>query len=524
MIHAVKNGDRYELKYIGTDLSSFLKIMINIPTKKRNFTTKCWTVEEKDLEILQQHMQVVFDIPHDINVNNEIGNTLKLKPFPYQKEAIQFALEKKNALLVLPCGAGKTPIMLGVYNELKINNKIKGKGLIVVKASIKYQWLSEVSKFTDYKARVLLNERESTLNIQNRIKSRQKKIKALEENKALNKLKIKQLKEEVKQLKKEKQECFNSQFEDVDLLILNYETLKDKKVQEKLLSIDLDAVFADEIHSIKSRISDRSKALYKFNHIEYKIGATATPVGKNPEDLFGIFSFIEPKMFPEWKVFKTMYIRFAGYKPIGFKNLYQLRGIIHTNTFVKNLEDIADQLPTIITIEKLCKMNPAQYSVNLRIMNELEELKKKEFSIKQTVATSEELEQIEARILALQTFAQEIANAPELLLQSTSDMAKRYTCGTASSKIDLFLELLEEILASGEKVAVFSKFEKLQAILIKAIQSKFTDIDIACVSGPMNAFKRTLQIEKFKKKDECKVLLLSDAGAEGKHNCLLKTS
>ena len=110
MIHAVKNGDRYELKYIGTDLSSFLKIMINIPTKKRNFTTKCWTVEEKDLEILQQHMQVVFDIPHDINVNNEIGNTLKLKPFPYQKEAIQFALEKKNALLVLPCGAGNVCI------------------------------------------------------------------------------------------------------------------------------------------------------------------------------------------------------------------------------------------------------------------------------------------------------------------------------------------------------------------------------------------------------------------------------
>lgn len=37
----------------------------------------------------------------------DIGSTMKLTPYPYQKEAIKFCLDNKHALLVLPCGAGK---------------------------------------------------------------------------------------------------------------------------------------------------------------------------------------------------------------------------------------------------------------------------------------------------------------------------------------------------------------------------------------------------------------------------------
>lgn len=36
----------------------------------------------------------------------EMGKNMKLQPYDYQKEAINFAIENENALLVLPCGAG----------------------------------------------------------------------------------------------------------------------------------------------------------------------------------------------------------------------------------------------------------------------------------------------------------------------------------------------------------------------------------------------------------------------------------
>lgn len=37
----------------------------------------------------------------------DIGSTMKLRPYLYQREAIKFCLDNLDALLVLPCGAGK---------------------------------------------------------------------------------------------------------------------------------------------------------------------------------------------------------------------------------------------------------------------------------------------------------------------------------------------------------------------------------------------------------------------------------
>lgn len=518
MILAIKSGSRYQLKYIGPSdkFAEFIKIIVSIPSRKRDLKLKCWSIHEIHIELLQSKMEVTFDIKHVIENTDDVGCGLKLQPFPYQKEAIKFTLDVKEALIVLPCGTGKTPIMLGVYDELRRANKINSPALIVVKASIKYQWLKEVSKFTDYKAKVILNHREATLNISIKMKYREKKLELLQKDTIENKDKIKKLKEEIRQLKKDQKNAFESQFKDQDLFILNYETLKDKKVKDKLHSLNINLVMADEVHLIKSKTSDRSKALYEFAEAEYKIGATATPVGKNPEDLYGIFKFINPLLFPSWKVFQTLYMKYAGYKVVGFKNLYQLRGVIHKHTFVKTLEEVSEYLPKIVTIQRFCDMNNAQRSMNDTIMYELDELNKQEFKLKQTVKDSEELQAIEARILALQTFSQEIADAPELLINSNSDMAKRYVCGTDSPKMDLCIDIIQDILDSGEKVAIFSKFEKMQSLLTKAIRKEIgEEIGIAYISGQMSAKEKDDSVVRFQSEDDCKILLLSDAGCEG---------
>jgi len=122
----------------------------------------------------------------------------------------------------------------------------------------------------------------------------------------------------------------------------------------------------------------------------------------------------------------------------------------------------------------------------------------------------------EANILAHQTFASELATSEELLLESESNLAKKYYTKSESSKIELLLELLEEIIGSGEKAAVFSKYKKLQDILSKHILKQFPDIKIAFVNGDITAERRYDEVyNKFRDNSEYKVLLLSDAGAEG---------
>ena len=54
-------------------------------------------------------------------------------------------------------------------------NIINGPGLIIVKASLKYQWKQEVSKFSDLKATVIQTYSELTSNITNKIKNRESK-------------------------------------------------------------------------------------------------------------------------------------------------------------------------------------------------------------------------------------------------------------------------------------------------------------------------------------------------------------
>ena len=67
---------------------------------------------------------------------------------------------------------------------------ISGPGLVVVKASLKYQWKQEVEKFSDLKATVLETYSKLTSNFTNKIKNKQKKEETEENKEEILKLKI----------------------------------------------------------------------------------------------------------------------------------------------------------------------------------------------------------------------------------------------------------------------------------------------------------------------------------------------
>lgn len=48
-----------------------------------------------------------FEIEYVKNSWDDIGKDLKLEPYCYQKETIQFGVDNKKGLLILPCGSGK---------------------------------------------------------------------------------------------------------------------------------------------------------------------------------------------------------------------------------------------------------------------------------------------------------------------------------------------------------------------------------------------------------------------------------
>ena len=156
-----------------------------------------------------------------------------------------------------------------------------------------------------------------------------------------------------------------------------------------------------------------------------------------------------------------------------------------------------------------------------RLLKEIQEYKEEERGIiakyrGNPPAGDPDLANCQANIMARQTFAQELADTEELLKESESNLAKAYITKSKSNKIELLLDLLEELLANDEKVVIFSKYRKLQLILEREIKKRFEGLELAFVNGEMSSEARYEEVyTKFKDNENCKVLLMSDAGAEG---------
>lgn len=522
------DNNKFNVRFNGNqkDIFEYLAIISkNIYYAMPNFDEGGWIFHySKFNDIVKAFSnKVVYENEYNPPEYLDMGKNMKLQPYDYQKEAIHYAINSRNALLVLPCGSGKSPIMIGTFLEAKERGIIKGQGLIVVKASLKIQWEKEVSKFSNYTSKVIETYADCCSSETSKIKRRQNKLGKLQKDSN----EYKEVLQEIKDIEQEAKTKFANQFKDADLLIANYETLLDDKVLNALLLKNIEAIFADEIHYAKTPSTDRSKALYKFNKATIKIGATATPITKDPRDVYGIYKFIAPDIFGTAGNFQKRYINFAGYGRInGFKNMDELKEKISDNIFVKTKNEVASQLPKLDVKPLYCDLSPSAEYKTQEILQELDELNKMDFEIRRKCKTeaevllNEDLQKIGAKILALQTFCQELADSPLLLTSSDSDMSKQYAEGVnikENPKMDLCIEKVKEIIESEEKVIIFSRYERMQNILTDALRKNINkNLKIAYVSGSKSAEERYEEAyTKFKEDPEYKVLLCSDAGAEG---------
>ena len=368
--------------------------------------------------------------------------------------------------------------MIGIYTELLKNGLTDKPCLIVVKASLKYQWLNECAKFTTLSATVV----------------------------------------ETPSKKKKK---FDEQFGSYDIYIANYETLKDKEVQNKLKELEIETILCDEIQYISNHKASRSKATYEFNDLKVKIGATATPITNNPQNLFGLFNFIKPDLFEKYSKFSNNYLIYRSFGQVsGIKNKEHLMNKIAPYIYIKTEEEIAGQLPELVVNQIYCEMTPKMKKINELIMTDLENERLKAEELENTIKpedmeSNEEYLTSKAKIMAYQTFAQELVDEPRLLLESDSNMAKNYICKDRSPKLDILLELVEQIIDEGDKVCIFTNFERMQRIIIEEIESKLK-VKCAYVNGSLDAKERYRQAyDLFKDTEEYKVLVATSAMEEG---------
>ena len=478
MIQLRKRDDNtFYLKYVGElcDKHKMLRLLAVSFNLSRRIDADNWIIDNKVAELLATELPIEY-----INVPWEnIGQGLKYTPYDYQKEAAYFILNNNSSLQILGTGFGKTFLAIIAYNELKLSNKVSTPGLIVVPASLKYQWVKEVSKFSDLVAHSI---------------------------------------DSPSKMKKK----FDAQFEDCDLFICNYESLKNQSIVEKIKEKQCEFICCDEIQKINNYKSGIHKAICKFDDIKYKIGMSATPLTNNPENVFGIFNFIEPKLFKSHGKFASNYIIYKGYGIVGgVKNVEHLKQQIKPYIFMKSEEDIGNQLPELIITPIYCQMDNKTKKIHDEIMTDLDTARKAAEAIENKITnpklleSNEEYQKYRSQILAYQTFAQELANHCSLLSMSESKMANKYSVEGTNSKLDVLLELVEQIIESGETVCIFTRFERMQRLINQALNKKYKDIGISIINGSMSKEERFKQVEQFKENEQYKIIILTDAGNSG---------
>lgn len=466
-VHEKIHPDQYSVLIPSNYLEAYLKEFEYITTM--NQTVKSMLGTE---EVIVP--QVNYELKH--------LDKMKLPPYPFQEMGARFLMSEEKAVVGDEVGLGKTPQSLTAANEL-LQEEIVDKILLVMPASLKYQWLSEIEKFTIYSGIV------------------------------------------VEGTKKQREKIYASFKDSTDeFMIIGYETARNDI--DYLLALQFDCVILDEAHKISNRTSKTHKAIVQLQP-KYRFALTGTPMQNKPEEIFGLMKWIDKDIFGGVTKFKKKHI-ITGEKygkqwvDLGYRYLDDIREQVAPKMIRRLKKDVAPDLPDIIHTTIRVDMNKPQIELFEAIKEDIgflqEELK--EFYQNQTEEDSRagKKHPKEDAMLGYLYMMQALSNHPLLLAQGNSKMSKKYMplvrqCKT-SPKLEALIEQIANFLEQGSKIVIFSQYVRMLKFIEQKIQHHFNQ-DPYMIYGDISSKARHEQMIDFENNPMRNIMLLSDAGNAG---------
>ena len=375
---------------------------------------------------------------------------LKTNPYKHQLDAVNYGINHNKWLLLDDQGLGKSLEILGIAKWLKENKSLKHCLIVCGINTLKANWKKEISIHSDLTYRVIGEKvsRNGTTSYSS-------------------------IRDRWEELTHPINEFF---------IIINIESLRDKDIIKAINKRkDIDMIVVDEIHKISNSSSQQANGLLNLS-ATYKIGLTGTLLVNSPIGAYTSLKWlgIEKATLTNFKKQYCLFGGYGGYEITGYKNLEILKSEIESNSLRRTKQEVLKDLPPKNIIKEYVSLSESHLKFYNKIKNAV-----REDSLKVNLDKN--------NILALTTRLRQATVCPNILT----------TENIVSSKIERCIDLVSQIVSSGDKVVIFSTFKEPVYELEKLLE----EYNPLIGTGDLKDADVSDNIDKFQKEDKYKVFI-----------------
>lgn len=275
-----------------------------------------------------------------------------------------------------------------------------------------------------------------------------------------------------------------------DILITSY-TLLQQEV-ELLETVSWQTVVLDEAQSIKNAATKRSKAAMRLR-AKFRLITTGTPIENHLGELWNLFDFINRGLLGTFKQFNSRFgIPIEKHQDQAARR--QLKKLIRPFMLRRIKSEVLDELPprTEITLRVEMKKSEMQFYEAIR---------------QQAIENIESNGQKSGRHLQILAEIMRLRRAccnPKLIDENTK---------ISSSKLQVFAEVVEELLDSRHKALVFSQFTGHLALIREYLDKE--GVSYQYLDGTTPAKERIKRVDAFQAGEGDLFLISLKAGGLG---------
>ncbi|MEQ8702991.1 MAG: DEAD/DEAH box helicase [Phaeodactylibacter sp.] len=371
--------------------------------------------------------------------------------YPYQEEGILFAFRAGRCLIADEMGLGKT-IQAIAAAELYRREMGISSVFIICPTSLKYQWRSEIERFTGQQAHVVEGPAHKR----------------------------------------------RAQYDDFEPVykILTYNVVA--RDYPHLNAANPDLLVIDEAQRIKNWDTKIARAVKRLE-APYRIALTGTPLENKLEDLYSIVQFLDQYLMgPLYLLLYRHQVKDENGIVRGYRNLDAIYNKLNKVMIRRRKREVLKQLPPRRDQQLLVPMTPRQMEMHNSY----------DADVAQLVAKWQRMgfltEKDRRRLLSCLNLMRMSCNSTYLIDQQTRH----------DTKLDELFYILEEHLAeAGESAVVFSQWERMTRLVAQELEAR--EIPFAYLHGSIPGSKRGALLDRFREDPECRVFLSTDAGGVG---------